>query len=98
MSKHFNGLSPAEDERLTYLAEELAEAIQAVCKIQRHGYDSYNPDAQGKGSNRTQLAKELGDVFGAINRLYWAKDMDPDQVEMYTRAAKNKSNQWMHHQ
>lgn len=34
----FNGLSPAEVERLALLAEECGEVIQTVGKILRHGY------------------------------------------------------------
>jgi len=41
--KHFNGLSPAEAERLALLAEECGEVVQAVCKVLRHGYESTNP-------------------------------------------------------
>ena len=37
MTEHFNGLTPAEDERLAMLAEECAEVIKIVSKIQRHG-------------------------------------------------------------
>ena len=44
MTEHFNKLTPAEDERLAMLAEECAEVIQIVSKIQRHGYDSWHPD------------------------------------------------------
>ena len=49
-AEHFNRLSPAEDERLTVLAEECSEVIQAICKIQRHGYESFNPDELGDGN------------------------------------------------
>jgi len=52
---HFNGLTPEQDERLALLLEELAEAIVAIGKIQRHGYDSYNPDVDDHPGNREQL-------------------------------------------
>lgn len=40
--KNFNGLTPGQTERLVILSEELAESIQAVAKIMRHGYQSTN--------------------------------------------------------
>ena len=38
-----NGLNDAEAERLAILLEEFGEAQQAVGKILRHGYESYDP-------------------------------------------------------
>lgn len=46
MPEHFNGLTPAEAERLAMLSEECGEVIQIIGKILRHGYDSYHPDDQ----------------------------------------------------
>lgn len=63
---HFNKLTPAEAERLAMLSEECAEVIQAVSKILRHGYESVNPLAPEKGTNREQLARELIDVFAVL--------------------------------
>jgi hypothetical protein len=40
MTVNFNGLAPAETERLALLLEELGEAQQAIGKILRHGYES----------------------------------------------------------
>jgi hypothetical protein len=68
----FNNLTDAEDERLTLLAEECAEVIQAVCKIQRHGYESHHPD--GGPDNRDALSKEVGDVMAAIRLMVTADD------------------------
>lgn len=63
---HFNGLSPAEDEALALIAEECAEVIQAVTKIQRHGLHSHHPDSPHI-SNRTTLQKEIGDLQAALH-------------------------------
>lgn len=61
MSTGFStGLTPAEAERLAMLAEEAGEIVQACMKVLRHGYESYNPDRPSDGSNRQQLARELG--------------------------------------
>lgn len=64
---HFNKLTPAEDERLAILIEECAEVIQAATKIQRHGYESTDPDS-GE-TNRAALERERGDLQGAITHL-----------------------------
>lgn len=92
---HFNGLSPAEAERLAYLIEELGEAQQAVGKILRHGYDSHNPDAPQLGDNRTQLSKELVDVAGAIARMAAAGDV---AAHILSGANPSKGHRYMHHQ
>lgn len=92
---HFNGLSPAEAERLAYLIEELGEAQQAVGKILRHGYDSHNPDAPQLGDNRVQLTKELVDVAGAIARMASAGDVP---LHILSDANPNKGARYMHHQ
>ena len=67
MQDHFNGLAPAEAERLAMLAEEAAEVIQAVGKILRHGYTSYHPDEPDL-DNRTLLMNELAD-FNSVQLL-----------------------------
>ena len=96
MGKHFNDLTPAEDERLAYLMEECGEAIQIIGKIMRHGYESYNPHKPELGSNRSLLQNELGDVLRAIRMLADAGDLDRralDQLEM-----RDPPQQYMHHQ
>ncbi len=58
---HFNNLTPGAAERLAVLAEECGEVIQAVSKIQRHGYDSGHP--RGDTSNVDDLEYELKDQW-----------------------------------
>lgn len=93
--EHFNRLTPAEAERLAYLAEEMGEALQAIGKVLRHGYESYNPDNPKAGSNRVQLAKELVDVAGAIARMAKLGDV-PDSILVI--ANPDKGGRYMHHQ
>lgn len=61
MTDRFNQLTPAQDERLSMLAEECAEVIQAICKIKRHGYASHHPDAPSV-TNADLLAREICDL------------------------------------
>ncbi|MGR3521928.1 MAG: hypothetical protein ACU0FT_04160 [Paracoccus sp. (in: a-proteobacteria)] len=66
--KHFNGLTPAQSERLAMLAEEAAEVIQIVGKILRHGYESHHPDDPDT-SNRQLLANEIADLSAVIDLM-----------------------------
>ncbi|MCP4596182.1 MazG nucleotide pyrophosphohydrolase domain-containing protein [Neptuniibacter sp.] len=75
---HFNKLTPAEAERLSILAEECAEVIQAIGKIQRHGFDSRHPN--GGPSNRNWLEKELGDVLAAKHLMLEGGDIDDEHI------------------
>lgn len=61
---HFNGLTPEQDEALALIAEECAEVIQAVSKIQRHGLSSEHP-VSGEVNSDT-LQKEVGDLMAAL--------------------------------
>lgn len=96
MTEHFNKLTPAEDERLAKLAEELCKAGQVIAKIMRHGYESYNPDARSLGDYRGQLTFELGDVVRAIAALTRAGDID--QASLDSLIAKGPHRRYMHHQ
>ena len=58
---HFNGLTPAEAERLAMMAEECCEVVQACMKIFRHGYESHHPN-DPLTSNRVILTEEFADV------------------------------------
>lgn len=96
MNEHFNKLTPAEDERLSYLAEECSEVIKACMKIQRHGYEIYNPDSIIHESNREILERELGDVILALNLMYENKDISE---KMIMKKAGHKSPcKYFHHQ
>ena len=74
MSDHFNGLTPAEAERLAMLAEECGEVIQLVGKILRHGYDSYHP-ADPNTTNKQLLGRELTDLQAVASALFGRDDV-----------------------
>lgn len=95
--EHFNKLTPAEAERLAILAEECSEVIKVICKIQRHGYDSVDPTGREPGTNREQLARELGDASAAGERLMIAGDID-DEVAWAQLNKKLTSQAYLHHQ
>jgi len=84
---NFNKLTPAEAERLAILAEEAGEVVQAVGKILRHGYGSYNPDAPDEGNNCTMLEREIADLYGAVNRMVGAGDIDAGNIERRREAS-----------
>lgn len=93
--EHFNGLTPAEDERLALLLEECGETIQIIGKILRHGYSSCHPE--GKLSNRDLLMKELGDVQAAIQLMYLNSDIFDYSVNHYVQLKKTTANKYLHH-
>lgn len=93
--KHFNGLTPAEAERLAYLLEELGETQQIIGKILRHGYESYDPTKPMHLSNRKLLENELADVQKGIDRLCEKGDIDCNRIKV---CSQNRSNKYFHHQ
>lgn len=94
----FNKLTDGQDERLSLLLEEMGEVIQCIGKIQRHGYDSYNPLVSGP-NNREALERELGDVQAAMKLMFDAGDVDEDNgVAQYRESKLKRINRWMHHQ
>jgi hypothetical protein len=76
----FNGLLASEHERLTVLFEEMAEAIQIIGKILRHGYESYSPFDDSRTTNRHLLETELGHVAYAVSALATVGDLDADRI------------------
>jgi|SRR5579863_7438956 len=80
MEKFTNGLSDAELERLALLSEELGEAQQAIGKIIRHGYTSFNPLVPEGLNNRGNLEREIGDICAALTLLWQADDIDDERI------------------
>lgn len=92
----FNGLTPAEAERLAILIEEAGEVIQIACKILRHGYESYNPVHSGE-SNREELCRELGDFAFAVELMNLRGDVTEFSIMQYQKVKANTIWQWLHH-
>lgn len=93
----FNQLKFSEAERLALLMEELGEAQQAIGKILRHGYASYNPNVSGGMDNRMSLECELGDVKAAIELMVQNEDVDLDSIDEAMRSKLQKVNRYLHH-
>ncbi|MGZ8882451.1 MAG: hypothetical protein ACXW1B_03110 [Nitrososphaeraceae archaeon] len=90
-------LSPAEIERLAILAEEMGESIQAVGKILRHGYESYNPDVVDGYSNRAELERELGNVSYAIGNMATNRDVNMVNISISIENKNNSIKKYLHH-
>lgn len=67
MPEPFNGLTPAEAERLAMLAEECAELIHVIGKTLRHGYESTHPT--GGPTNRQRVLDEYLDIVAVAQMM-----------------------------
>jgi hypothetical protein len=94
----FNALAPAEVERLALAVEEQGEAIQAIGKILRHGYESSNPFDTLQRTNRQSLERELGDVRHAIIRLCDAGDLSKAAIHARADEKAVAVRPYLHHQ
>jgi hypothetical protein len=93
---HFNALSPSEAERLVCMAEECAEIIQIIHKIQRHGLASRNPIKPGP-SNIELLEKEIGHFELWLVEMINQRDLDPIAINQATEEKRRQINAWLHH-
>lgn len=98
MSERFNQLTPAEDERLSILAEECGEVIVAIMKIKRHGYASFDPTVVEGPSNRTALECEIGHLRNALRMLINAGDINEAEIVRAQTKKARGIGQWLHHQ
>ena len=94
VSLHFNQLTPAEAERLAVLAEEMGEAIQAIGKVLRHGYESTHP--YGGPTNRTTLEREIGDVLYVIDRMV-VHDLSAINIDDAKISKAHRVKKYLHH-
>ena len=93
---HFNKLTPAQDERLALIFEEAAEVIQAIAKIQRHGYQSGHPD--GGPTNRQMLEQEIGDLQQVISIAINAGDLSTLGIACGYNSKALRIGNYLHHQ
>jgi NTP pyrophosphatase (non-canonical NTP hydrolase) len=93
---HFNKLTPAEAEALALLAEECAEVIQVVTKIQRHGLQSHHPSDQFT-TNRDLLHKEVGDLLAALRIAEGQHILDEPRLIAWRNTKLNRVGKYLHH-
>lgn len=93
----FNGLSNAEVERLSLLAEECAEVIQIIGKILRHGYYSTHPDNPDGPHNADMLETELGHIEAAKKLMFDAADIDRAYVSQAKKDKLRSVQVYLHH-
>ena len=95
---HFNGLTPAEAERLALLAEECGELVQAIGKVLRHGYESRNPHASPTSpTNRQSVEREVGDVYTAIRLMFNMGDITRTGCARAEEAKQESLSKYLHH-
>ena len=97
MEENFNKLTPAETERLVLLAEELAESIQAVGKILRHGWNVIDPNTGIKYYNRFDLEKELAQAQFALSLMLINGDLNQDNIANHFSDKASTIQQYLHH-
>ena len=96
--KFSNDLTDAQLERLAILGEELGEAQQAIGKIIRHGYHSWNPLVVSVRTNKEELEKEVGDIIYALQMLTESGDLDDVTIQGYKGKKADKIKPFLHHQ
>ena len=72
MNDHINNL-------LVVLAEECAEVVQAICKIQAFGMDSRHPETGVR--NVASLQQEIADVLTVVDMLHDADFLSWSKIE-----------------
>lgn len=85
-----------QKERLSILMEEMGETLQAMGKIQRHGYESGWPTANGQ--NRRDLETEIGHVQYALTLMCKAGDIDETKILMAQDRKAIDIEPYLHHQ
>ena len=81
-------------EILDILQEECAEVIQNVSKCRRFGLE--NEYLKGSGTQREQLAKEIGDVLAMVDLLKEHGVIQQTELDLAKRNKFVKLHHWSH--
>ena len=92
-----NNLSPAQIERYALLFEEMAEAIQVIGKILRHGVKPTDPHTNITYDNTTDLEREIGQIKHAIILAESHGDISELKIMEHTKERFNTVNKYLHH-
>ena len=85
-------MTDQQREILNILAEECAEVIQAISKIQRFGLENYKP---GKPkTNQEHLEEEVGDLVAMISLLTESCIIREHHIEIYKQQKFQKLKSW----
>ena len=79
-------------EVLDILQEECAEVIQNISKCRRFGID--NVYLNGQGTQRENLAKEIGDVLAMIELLEIQGVLTAEELEKAKQSKFSKLKKW----
>lgn len=96
--RRYTFVTQAELERLALFTEEIGESLHMIGKIERHGYDSRNPDSPSFGDNRALLEREVADLLVAIDLLTQAGDIDAQRVHDLMVSKSLRVPRFLHHQ
>ena len=91
-------LTPQALELYAWLAEELAETIQAVGKTLRHGPDSRWPIGSTNPTNQQDVERELGHVQHVLGRMVDTGLISREAVMRAAEAKAVSSLPYLHHQ
>lgn len=94
--KAFHDLDHAEIEALAHLAEECAEVIMAVAKMQRHGALTNHPD-RPDSNNLMDLGREIGNLSVAIEIARQLGLVDDHDVHDGVDSKWAKIDRYLHH-
>lgn len=97
---NFNGLTPAETERLAILMEEASEVVKVCAKILRHGWFPTDRSVSPVVAydNRHDLELEMGDYAQAQEQLVTSGDVSADAIVDAQIAKGNIAWRRLHHQ
>lgn len=89
--------TPQQYERMAILFEEIGEALQALGKVQRHGFYSSNPYKPDDGDNQNQLEREIGHVVAAISLLSEVTEVDLSRIGKHVDLKTQSVQKWLHY-
>jgi NTP pyrophosphatase (non-canonical NTP hydrolase) len=97
MTKFDNGITPAQNEMLAILAEEMGEALQMIGKTLRHGLKSKDPTNEHSLDNRDLLSCECGDVLYQIHMLFEYGVIDQSLCMAQMEQRSKTVGKYLHH-